>query len=231
MGLLDWLRGEGGAEGRDAGGPADERRVESVGASLDNLAQPEPYWSTEALRRRIRDVFFAVQRSWIERDPAVGEPFMTQGLTARQRLRIEGLVRQKRVHQLENPLIEDLDFVRMDEASQTDDGLPRVVALLDMSLVETILDADTGALVAGAANEKLRRRQFWVFVRRDERWLLEDVEQPGEGERHFSAPLVGGDYARLSPEMALRERYARGEIEIEEFERELARLLQRGPTY
>lgn len=222
MGLLDWLRG--GDEERD-------RRQQSVAATLDNLAEIEPFWSTESLRRRIRDCFFAVQRSWIERDPSVGEPFMTAQMTARQRLRIEGLVAQRRVHQLENPLIEDLDFVRLEEPGQDEDGLPRVVAVLDISLVETILDADSGALVAGAANHKLRRRQYWVFVRSDGAWLLEDVEQPDEGERHLSAPLVGGDYARLSPQMALRERYARGEIEIAQFEEELARLMERGPTY
>ena len=223
MGLLSWLRG---GAGEDA-----ERRQESVAARLDNLAQIEPHWSTESLRRRIRDAFFAVQRSWIERDPAIGEPFMTPEMVARQRLRIEGLVRQRRVHQLENPLIEDLDFVRIQEPAPSPDGLARVVALLDMSMVETILDADTGALVAGAPNRVLRRRQYWVFVRRDGSWLLDDVEQPDEGERHLNAPLVGGDYARLSPESVLRERYARGEIEIEQFEREYARLLERGPTY
>ena len=34
----------------------------------------------------------------------------------------------------------------------------------------------------------------------------------------MKAPLVGGDYAELSPEMVLRERYARDEITLEEFE-------------
>ena len=40
---------------------------------------------------------------------------MAAQLAASQRLRIEGLVRQHRVHQLENPLIEDLDFVAVEE--------------------------------------------------------------------------------------------------------------------
>src|SRR5919198_415958 len=106
MGLLERLRG----------GEAKERRGEDVAARLDALAQLDRKWSTEALRRRVRDVFFAVERSWIERDPAVGDPFMAAQLAASQRLRIEGLVRQHRVHQLENPLIEDLDFVAVEES-------------------------------------------------------------------------------------------------------------------
>ena len=178
----------------------------------------------------LNDVFFAVQRSWIERDPQLGAPYMTEALTARQKLRIDGLINQHRVHQLENPLIEDLDFVRYEQGGETG-GEDSVVVLLDVSMVETILDADTRALVAGAFNQKERRQQYWVFLWREGKWLLDDVEQPGEGERHLKAPLVGDAYATLSPESILRERYARGEIEIEQFEAEMAKFLGKERTY
>jgi hypothetical protein len=49
---------------------------------------------------------------------------MAPQLAASQRLRIEGLVRQHRLHQREYPLIEDLDFVAYDDPG------PRVTALL-----------------------------------------------------------------------------------------------------
>jgi Tim44-like domain len=210
--------------GRSGGEPDAQARGAKVGQELDALAQLDRRWSTETIRRRVRDAFFAVQRSWIERDPSVGAPFMTDELNARQRLRIEGLVSQHRVHQLENPLIEDLDFVSYEQGGEAG-GQDRVVVLLDVSMVETILDADSRALVAGAFNQSERRRQYWVFLWHDGRWLLDDVEQPGEGERHLKAPLVGDAYATLSPESILRERYARGEIEIEEFEAEMGKLL------
>lgn len=216
MGLVGRLLG--GGEG-DA-----EERGEQVGERLDALAQLDAKWSTERVRRRVRDVFFAVQRSWIERDPGIAEPYVSASLMERQRLRIDGLVSQHRVHQLENPLIEDLDFIRYDEAA------PSVTVLLDISLVETILDAGSRAVVAGRANEKIRHSEFWTFAW-EENWKLDEVEQPGEGARHLKAPLVGGDYATLSPESVLRERYARGEIELDEFEAEMAELLSRDRRY
>ena len=215
MGLLDRLLGRE---------PTTERRGEDVAARMEALSQLDDKWSTETLRRRVRDVFFAVERSWIERDPAVEEPYMAAQLAASQRLRIEGLVRQHRVHQLENPLIEDLDFVAVEDTP------PRVTALLDMSMVEVILDDQTQAVVAGRPNQKVRRRQFWTFDWGDTDWMLADVEQPDAGARHLTAPLVGGDFAEHSPEMILRERYARGDIELDQFEREMAALLQRERT-
>ena len=203
-----------------------DARGEDVAGRMNALAQVDPIWSSESIRRRLRDVFFAVQRSWIERDPAVGEPYMTEPMRFRQRLRIEGLVRQSRVHQLENPLIEDLDFVAYSES----DVPPRVTARLWISLVETILDAETGRLVAGS-RAKRTEVQYWTLEHTGGQWSLADVEQDAEGGRHMSAPLVGGDFAQLSPEMVLRERYAREEITIEEFEVEMGRLLEEGPTY
>ena len=217
--------------GRRAKKHADgDVRGEKVGEELDALAQIDSRWSTESIRRRVRDAFFAVERSWIERDPSVEGPYCTEQMNRRQALRIEGLIHQRRVHQLENPLIEDLDFVRYEQGGETG-GEDSVVVLLDVSMVETILDADTRALVAGAFNQKERRQQYWVFVWREGKWLLDDVEQPGEGERHLKAPLVGDAYATLSPESILRERYARGEIEIEEFEAEMAKFLGKERTY
>src|SRR4051794_20590936 len=136
MGLLGRLLGRE---------PDADRRGADVAGRLEALSQLDDKWSTEALRRRVRDVFFAVERSWIERDPSVGEPFMAAQLQASQRLRIEGLVRQHRVHQLENPLIEDLDFVAVGGAP------PPPTPPLDMSLVETILDDPAGGPGAGAA--------------------------------------------------------------------------------
>jgi hypothetical protein len=227
VGFLDKLLG------RSGGGVAQkEARGEDVVSRLDGLAQLDSKWSSEALRRRVRDVFFAVQRSWIERDPEIGQPYMTEQLMDRQRLRIDGLIAQHRVHQFENPLVEDLDFVSFDEGDPNTIDEPRVTTALQVSLVETILNADTGALVAGRANFKIENSEYWTFVHRDGKWLLDEVEQPGEGARHMKAPLVGGDYATLSPEMVLRERYARDEMTLEEFEAEMAKLLAKDdPTY
>ena len=45
--------------------------ADAFGSAL-GLAQLDRKWSSESLRRRVRDVFFAVQRSWIERDPEIG---------------------------------------------------------------------------------------------------------------------------------------------------------------
>lgn len=209
------------------GGPDDhDRRGEGVADILAVLAQSDPRWSPETIRRRLRDVFFAVQRSWIERDPDVGSPYMTEAMNFRQGLRIEGLVRQSRVHQLENPLVEDLDFVAYSDATSP----PRVTARLWISLVETILDAETGRLVAGSRSQR-RDVQFWTLDLVDGEWLLADVEEGTEGERHMAAPLVGAEFANLSPEMILRERYAREEITIEEFERQMETFLTEGPEY
>lgn len=218
MGLLSRLFG-----GRDA---VLEERGTNVAAHMDALAGLDGCWSSETVRRRIRDIFFAVQRSWVERSPEIGEPYLTPQMAARQRLRIEGLLRQGRVHMLENPLIEDLDFVDLDESPS-----PRVVARLVISMVETIVDAETDAVVAGAPRRKIHRVEFWVLTDEGGGWRLADVEMQDEGGRHLSAPLVSERYAELSPESMLRERYAREEIGLDEFEAGMERLLREGPAY
>ncbi|MEQ9092815.1 MAG: TIM44-like domain-containing protein, partial [Miltoncostaeaceae bacterium] len=148
-----------------------EVRGSNVAAHMDALAGLEGCWSSETVRRRVRDIFFAVQRSWVERSPDIGEPYLTAQMATRQELRIDGLLRQGRVHMLENPLIEDLDFVDLDESPH-----PRVVARLMVSMVETIMDADTDAVVAGAPRQKIHRVEYWVLTNEGDGWRLADVE-------------------------------------------------------
>lgn len=220
MGLLGRLFKRADAE--------HEERGEDVTAQLRAAAATDRTLAPEQVRRRVRDVFFALQRSWIERDPSVAEGFLSPAMAERQRLRIDGLIRQNRVHRLENPLIEDLDFVAFVPADDLSE--PMVTARLWISLVETIRDSRNGKLVAGRPREKRLTTEYWTFERSAGTWLLADVEQDDEGRRHLSAPLVGDDFARLSPEMALRERYARAEITLEEFEAEMVELLRSDPT-
>jgi hypothetical protein len=208
------------------GGVDHEEQSRNIMAHMNAMAGLEGWWSSEALRRRVRDAFFAVQRSWIERDPSIGEPFMTPQMVARQRLRIDGLVQQNRVHMLENPLIEDLDFVATEEVPE-----PRVVVRLLLSMVETIVDSESGRVVAGAPRLKITRVEYWVLIHHEGSWRLADVEMQDEGGRHLSAPGVSERYLSLSPELMLRERYAREEITIDEFELEMERLLGSEPTY
>ena len=151
-------------------------------------------------------------------------------MNARQKLRIEGLISQHRVHQLENPLIEDLDFVRYEQ------GGPRPGAWTASSCCSTSRwsrrsSTPTAARWSPGGQPEDPARAVLGLPVADGKWLLDDVEQPGEGARHMKAPLVGDDYATLSPESILRERYARGEIEIEEFEAEMAKFLGKEQTY
>lgn len=219
MGLLGRLFTRAGVE--------HEARGEDVTARLRAAAATDGTLAPEQVRRRVRDAFFALQRSWIERDPSVAEGFLSPALAERQRMRIEGLIRQNRVHRLENPLIEDLDFVAFVPAD--DVAEPSVTARLWISMVETIRDSRSGKLVAGKPREKRLTTEYWTFERSNGSWLLADVEQDDEGRRHLSAPLVGDDFADLSPEMGLRERYARAEITMEEFEAQMAELLRSDP--
>jgi hypothetical protein len=220
MGLLSRLF-TGGTRAED-----HESRGRSVAAYMDALAGLEGCWSSESLRRRIRDTFFAVQRSWIERDPEIGRPYMTPSLALRQRMRIEGLINQNRIHMLENPLIEDLDFV-----SAEDSPAPRVVVRLLLSMVETVLDSETDAVVAGARRLKIHRVEYWVMTHQDGAWCLNDVEMQDEGGRHLAAPLVSERYLLDCPELLLRERFAREELSMGEFEEQMERLLREGPAY
>ncbi|HEX2015512.1 MAG TPA: hypothetical protein VGN69_02375 [Solirubrobacteraceae bacterium] len=225
MGLRDLLGRSKGPDGAE---------------QLQALAQVDPRFSPEALRRRLRDIFFAVQQSWSLRDPDLAERFVTTAFLELQRARISGLLAAHQLHELSSPLIEDLRFtgfeanpgiepdpvlgpIPRDRAS-----LPRVETVLTIRMVERLLDDRSGAVLFESAGEQ-RRDEQWSLVHDGQSWRLAAVSAPGQ--RSIRAPLVSDEVAKLTPEAVLRERYARGEIELDEVEREMAESLRRGPVY
>lgn len=227
MGLLGRLFGRGRAE-------------PTVAESLEALSQVDPKWSPETIRRRIRDAFFAVQQAWTLRDADIAAPYVTRRFLEIQRARVAGLVRAHRIHQLESPIVEDLALIAFEEGWETEPDpllgplpaeereLPRVEAVLAIRLVETLRDDRTQEVLAGGLGEELRSEQ-WSFVYEDG-WRLRSVGVPG-AVRQLKPPVVGDEVAKLTPESVLREKYARGEIEIEELERLMAESLRRGRVF
>jgi len=226
MGLLDRLRGNPKRPG--------------VAEELQALAQVDPRFSPESIRRRLRDIFFAVQQGWSLRDSELQERYVTPAFAALQQARIAGLIAAHQVHELPSPLIEDLQFASFDPSPgvQADPvlgpipidraSLPRVDAVLDIRLVERLLDDRAGTVIYSSDGEQ-RRAEQWSLVHDGEHWMLAGVSAPGQ--RSVRAPLVSDEVAKLTPEAILRERYARGEIELDEVEREMAQALRRGPVY
>jgi hypothetical protein len=218
----------------------DAGKVE-VADALRTLAQVDPYWSPERIRRRVKDIFFALERSWIERDPEVAAEYLTARFAALHRVRIKSLIDSHHVHRLEAPIIEELVFMGYHEAGEEnadpilgplggDPSEPQVAAAIKIRMTESLRD-DRDDSVISASDGELFEQETWALLFEKDNWMLDQVTPTEGGSRAIKAPMVSDAYAKGGPELALREQYARGEIELDDVEKKMSAALERGPVY
>lgn len=168
-----------------------QRRIKAVEYAAGAANYDDAYWDPAALRARVEECFFPIQRSWEARDVAVSRPFVSDSLYERHRLQLEGLEKQNRRNRIQNLKLDSVELVRVHNV--TTDVEDRFVARIKCRARDWVEDTHTGELVNGSKTES-SFDQFWSFVRHPQHgWVLDEIQQASEGAYHEKAALVNED--------------------------------------
>jgi hypothetical protein len=177
-----------------------EARVRATKAEdVAKTAQADDgYWDPNALRRRVREVFFPVQSTWSARDVSGSRPYVSDALYKRHELQLEGLERQHRVNRIAGLHLDDIEIVRV--VNVTDDDKDRFVAFIQCRARDWMEDTRTGEVVNGNKLAETTFQQYWSFVRDPERgWVLDEIQQEEEGGYHLKERDIDTDDGPARP--------------------------------
>lgn len=175
------------------------RRIREVEAAAGAAHYDDGYWDPAALKARVEECFFPVQRSWEKRDVAMSRPYVSDALYERHTLQLDGLEKQGRRNRIQGLKLDSVELVRM--YNVTDDGEDRFVVRIKCRARDWVEDTKTGQMVNGVKTESAFD-QFWSFSRHPEHgWVLDEIQQASEGAYHEKAALVNEDEgpAALAP--------------------------------
>ena len=167
------------------------RRIAKVEAAAGAAHYDDGYWDPAALKARVDECFFPIQRSWEKRDVGPSRPYVSDSLYERHALQLDGLEKQNRRNRIQGLKLDSIELVRM--YNITDDGEDRFVARIKCRARDWVEDTTTGALVNGSKQES-SFDQFWSFSRHPQHgWVLDEIQQAAEGAYHEKAELVNAD--------------------------------------
>ena len=159
-------------------------------------ALADPTWDPAALRARVVETFYPIQRTWAQNDAPGSDPYVSDALLERHRLQLEGYEKQGRINRIEDLVLDEVEIIRVHNV--TEDHLDHFVAYLEFKSRDWMEDAETGKVVNGVKQELSVFRQFWTYARDpDEGWVLDEIQQESEGDYHLKADAVNVD--RLVP--------------------------------
>ncbi len=190
--LMMWWRRQqsaGAASRRRVG--QRQRRVELAAAEA---AEDDTAFAPEQVRSQATRLFVDIQSAWDAGDRVRLRGLVAPELLAEWERRLDDFDRKgwhNRVQPLGEPSIEYVGLT-----NRGDDPADRVVVRIEARLRDYVEDA-YGQRVGrvDGAGETSRVREFWTLVKRDGHWILQSIEQGGEGAHRLSEGLVATPWA------------------------------------
>lgn len=157
------------------------------------LSRSDSSWSPDALKNRIRDIYFGVQRAWGNGDMTPAEELMTPALCLDWQ---QILLKNRSVHR--QNICREIELKSMEIVGLTD--LPfeqhdRVVVLITGSMIDYLIDSRTGKLIdrnefeRGTLPMPQAFTELWTLSRRDSSWVLREATEDFDLGKVFFQPI------------------------------------------
>lgn len=143
-----------------------------------------------ALVARVREVFMKVQEAWMERDQYIARDFMSDNLFEEHRSETDAMIEERKKNVLRDIRIHEVRIIdiRDDQAGADDSlepsggygrsghGVPRLSASITASMIDYVIDEDSGRVIDGDAEYRDEFTEVWKFVKNFNGWVADEIE-------------------------------------------------------
>ena len=142
---------------------------------LDQLAKKDSSWSLDKIRSQIKISFFKIQEAWMERDQDIAKDFMSEKLYQKHKAQTDEMILKNRKNILEGIKLRELKIVEV--ADYEDDSRDRIWVYIKGSMIDYAIDTTNNKVVSGDPNEAEHFCELWKYVRRNNNWVLDEIDQ------------------------------------------------------
>lgn len=162
-------------------------KAEQTRRLMEFLAYRDDALDPGELHRCIATTFGLVQKAWEARDYGPVRHLLLPNILAKHESLLKSMRENHEINRIGGLHVERLELVHLHCPQCADDQ--EVTALITFRASVYFVDDRTGAYTRGPRSPS-RFQELWVFRRRGEGWLLQDIERTHESHRHERPNLV-----------------------------------------
>jgi len=164
------------------------KKEEPVGAFNTNLnyqpyqydnsqtqAGSSPYINEELILNLTKNIFYDIQKAWSNGDLSPVKNFLTDRMYQYLDQQLKELKAKGLRNIVENPKIENLEIVHVEEEGDN----KVVIVRLDASAIDYTVDSN-GNVVEGDKHNPVSFTEYWAFAGKALNWKLDDIKQVGD---------------------------------------------------
>jgi predicted lipid-binding transport protein (Tim44 family) len=146
-------------------------------AGLAQIRQYDPSFSEEAFKELVEDLFFRIQAGWMNRSVEGIEPLLTAEMTTFFNEEFNSMKERGRINRLENIAVRKVEITE----TWQEMGQDFVTVLFTASLLDYVVDDQSGQVMEGDRMSPIKFQEFWTFCRNvgsGSAWRLSAIQQP-----------------------------------------------------
>lgn len=142
---------------------------------LSRLRGLDPLWDEDHIHRRVELAYFSIQSAWTNRDQDIAREYVSDRLYAKHKMQTDEMIASHRRNVLENVNLMSADIIGVRDFN--DDARDHFEVHIKGSMADYMVNDETGAVVSGKPGETELFTEIWRFVRGEDDWVLDEIEQ------------------------------------------------------
>jgi hypothetical protein len=128
---------------------------------LAALQAKDPNFNQQMFLDRAQAAFFALQKSWMDRNLEPARVYMSDGIYHRWKTQIDAMIAAHKKNMLDNLVIGGVQIVKV----QTDPNFDTVTVRIDASAADYEVDDTTANKVIYGSRQNQNFTEYWTFIR------------------------------------------------------------------
>lgn len=145
--------------------------------SMKSFEKPGEEWNPKKMKKYVKHAYFVIQECWRRQDTSYAEKYLSKNLIQNWNSKLGWMEVNH-----EKPVQERVRFLNaapvfaFDKEGEEHD---RVIYLIHGRMIGYYINTDTGEVVRGKTSPETFY-EYWVFIREDGRWVLDEIRQKDE---------------------------------------------------
>ena len=142
---------------------------------IQNLSKCDDNWNYSDIEKDIEAAFYMIQIAWRERNQDLSKEYMSDYLYGKHKLQTELMKIRKEKNILENLILLGATPIGLQDLGGINKDY--IWVHIKAKSKDYTINEEANEVVKGKISEYVHFEEYWKFIRKSKRWVLDDIRQ------------------------------------------------------
>ena len=150
------------------------QRKKGAGKLINKLEITDSIWNDRSMKTRAEEIFFTVQKAWMERNIDIAKEYVTTRLHTKYKFQTDDMTARGVKNILQDIKINPIEIFSVQD--YRDNNRDTFSAKISGTMLDYEIDEKTGTITKGDQAKKHFFEDIWTFTRQGNIWLADEVD-------------------------------------------------------